>query len=102
MKPITPHEAVVGRKASIPDVVIEAFNECITEKYNSVSKIAYVSVDDVIKAIGEKGIESKTVWDKNYLDVESIFEEAGWFVEYDQPCIGESAFDAYFTFKSKS
>jgi len=37
------------------------------------------------------------IFDKHYLDVESLFEKAGWKVVHERPCAGED-FEIFFKF----
>ncbi len=43
-------------------------------------------------------VTSTTVCDNHWLDVEDVYREAGWVVEYDKPGYCES-YEATFTFK---
>lgn len=101
VKPITPNEVLNVRQESIPDAVIEAFNELITENWSSQFRGAVVLQDDAVKRIVKKlKIKREAVFDNGYLDVEPIFENAGWVVEFDKPGYNES-YEANFTFSRK-
>ena len=39
-------------------------------------------------------------FDYNWLNIEKIYEDAGWAVKYDKPAYNES-YDAYFIFREK-
>ena len=95
-KPITKEEAKAAKILAIPEEVIEAFNELIIEEMNT-SGIAIIKCQQAIDRILQKmPLETDVV--NRWLDVEPIFEEAGWKVEYDQPGYNES-YEAYYTFK---
>lgn len=104
VKPIRPGEVTGLKQQQIPDYVIEAFNECISRAYSG--GIAVVYQDSVIEAILHRarkaGVEllRQELFDRRYLDVESIFEKAGWKVTYDKPGYNES-YKAFFEFKKK-
>ena len=96
MKPITPAEAKKKKHEAIPNEVIEVFNNLIEEKFNG--EDAKVLQDDVILGILEKlNVDREEIFAKHWLDVETIFEEAGWQVKYDGPAFNES-YAAYFVF----
>jgi len=97
-KPITPAEVTSKKLANIPDRVIEAFNTLIAKHYDGRS--ATVKQDEVLAAIVTDEITRSMVFENHWLDVEDIFREAGWDVEYDKPAYNES-YPATFTFKSK-
>ena len=104
MKPITPKEAKSKKNQSIPAFVIECFNEAITEALDLNGR-AVIQQEDILnriirhsempKAIGRQG-----VFDRGWLDVEPIFRQAGWIVEYDKPAYCET-YEPTFTFKDK-
>lgn len=85
MKPITPDEARQQKLTRIPDEVIESVNELIIEKLNS-SNFASFTQDELINRILTKSdLTRDELFKKNYLDVEPIYQNAGWRVEYDKP-----------------
>lgn len=98
MKAITPREAKAKKTEAIPDVVIEAFNELILAYFDGDS--ATIEQDEVVKLIVKKGISKNNIFERHYLDIEPIFEAAGWKVEYDKPGFNET-YEATFTFKKK-
>jgi hypothetical protein len=113
VKPITPAEAAksrvrtrAARRTAIPDEVIEAFNELITEKLSG--STANVLQKDVVarillKSCSGSDLDEKmwrqAIYDNGWLDVEPIFEKAGWTVRYDKPCYGGDNYEPYFEFK---
>ena len=98
MKPITPKEAMTR---SIPDAVIESFNELILENING--NRAEVLQDDVINAIIAKFEEAgvklsrSDIFSRNWLNIESMYREAGWLVIYHKPDYFED-WKAFFEF----
>mgnify|MGYP003512507362 CR=1 FL=1 len=98
-KPITPAEVVDKKKEQLPNEVIDAFNALIAA--NITNGRARIRVEDIITLIKLKlGVTREQVYEKHYLDVEDIYREVGWKVEYDQPGYCES-YDATFTFTAK-
>jgi hypothetical protein len=95
---IRPEDVVSQKRDSIPNEVIECFNELIVENYNG----AYATVyqEDVVKRIVAKGIGREKIFKNSWLDVEEIFEAEGWRVEYDKPGYCES-YEAHFKFEAK-
>ena len=106
MKPITPKEARENRGSSFPDFVMAAFNEVITENLDAKGSAEFIQniVIDRILAKQPQGnmtpLTRKDVFDKNWLDVEIVYEQAGWTVEYDKPGFNES-YLAKFIFRPK-
>lgn len=99
-KPISPDDVVVKKKEILPKEVFEAFNELIIEGWNGYQSI--VKQKEVVILIAQKlDIESTSIiYSNHYLDIEEIYEEAGWNVEYDKPGYCES-YEATFTFTKK-
>lgn len=97
-KPITPKEVVSLKKSLIPDAVIESFNELIAENYSA--EESSFKLKSVVARMVKKGLKLKDIHDNGWLDVEDIYEKAGWKVDYDQPGYNES-YDAYFSFSKK-
>ena len=95
---LSPKEVVNARKASMPDVVIEVFNQLIAEKFNGHN--AVVHQDQVVKELVAKGLDRGDIFQKGWLDVEDIYRKKGWKVEYDKPGYNES-YEAYFDFSVK-
>lgn len=107
IKPITPDEIGSKKKELIPDFVIQAFNTLIAKNWNT--RQAKVKQDGVIEQIifnyGEKFREMpddirQKIFDNKWLDVEEIYRDAGWIVNYYRPAYCET-FQAYYIFKRK-
>ena len=91
VKPITPDEVV----HEIPDVIIETVNQLIKEKWNGYK--AHILQDDILERVN---IPRDEIFEKNWLDFEHIYREAGWSVIYDNPGWDEN-YKAFFEFKRK-
>lgn len=95
VKALKPDEVVIARKVSMPDAVLEVFNELITENFRG--RYAVVYQEEVVKRLIKKGLDRKDIYDKGWLDVEDIYRQEGWTVVYDKPGYNES-YRAYFRF----
>ena len=99
VKALSPKEIVYD----IPDFVIEAVNTLLRKEFRG--KECTIKAKDII-AEGRNSKTGKTHPNKDWykehwMDFENIFREQGWKVEYNQPCYGDSNFDAYYTFTPK-
>lgn len=97
MKPITPAEALNGKH--IPDAVIQAFNVAIQEAFNPNSRAATVYQPDILRRLAANGMTRADVLARGWLNIEGVFQAAGWDVTYDKPGLGES-YDAYWRFQA--
>lgn len=93
VKPIRPEEIV----KSVPDAVIESFNELIAERISG--REARVSQKDVVRRICQKMslASDEIIFRNHWLDVESLYIAAGWDVKYDKPAYNETG-EASFLF----
>lgn len=99
MKPITPDEVVNKKKKLVPDYVIECFNAAIAKNWDGHSSTVFQ--DAIVSAICLAGdINRRVVFDQHYLDIEPIYADAGWKVEYDKPGYCET-YEAKFIFTKK-
>ena len=102
IKAINPIEAYDGIGANMPDFVIAAFNELIQQKYRGKSFI--IKQEEAITKILFKAkaikfeITRNEIFDKHYLDIESIYIKEGWIVKFDKPIYCEN-YEAFYTFK---
>lgn len=96
---ITPQEAQNSVGADIPDFVIECFNKMILQKYRDGKSTVYVK--EVVKKIRElmQG-EAEYRYSSEWLDVEPVFERAGWSVLYSKPAYNETG-ESYFVFTAR-
>lgn len=100
-KPITPDEVTKIKKTIFPDEVFDAFNELIAKNFNGRS--ATVKQKDVVTLIVEKSHDAfsrQQVFDNHWLDVEDVYREFGWKVEFDKPGYNET-YDAFFKFTKR-
>jgi gamma-glutamylcysteine synthetase len=60
------------------------------------------AVKKIIEVFQREGkeISSKEIYDKKYLDIESLYKKHGWVVVYDKPGYSET-YDPYWTFTKK-
>lgn len=98
VKPITPAEIPSFKKGIIPDAVFEVFNELIAKNYSNGS--ARVTQSDVVNKLATRGISGSQIYAEKYLDIEEIYEQNGWDVEYDKPGYNES-YGAFYVFTAK-
>jgi len=100
-RPFTPAEAkTIFENEIIPASVINAVNALLAENYTS-GTIELLKDDIIARIIKlDSKLDRQTILDKNYLDFENIFREAGWTVEFDTPDYTEN-FPQNFKFKQK-
>ncbi len=108
--PITPEEAVASKIESLPDFVIQAFDETIVKNLaGNRSHFKLKEVAERMRELHAKGDYRLLMTDQSFearaqkehwYDVEKIYEDAGWKVVYDGPGFNES-YDATFTFTKK-
>jgi hypothetical protein len=99
-KPVKPNEISKIKASNIPKEVILVFNDLIIKNFNGHS--ARVVQDEAAKLAAELlGISTCQLYENNWMDVESTFEEAGWDVEYDKAHYSDN-YDSYFKFSPKT
>jgi hypothetical protein len=109
VKPISTNDATLAsaKKELLPDFVIEAFNEMIASRYlngsakfkqDEVMEIILQRGNDIKDLQGDPHIKRHNIFDNHWLDVEEVYRQEGWKVEYDKPAYCET-FDAYFVFR---
>jgi lipopolysaccharide biosynthesis protein len=90
---------VAAKQTSLPDVVLEVFNELIAQNFSNGSAI--VKQSDVVELLVKRGLKENEIFEKQWLDVEEIYRSAGWIVKYDKPGWDEN-YGAFFEFRTKS
>lgn len=109
-RPIKPEEVVAEKaRSSIPPEVFDAFNQAITIHWHEGQ--ATFTQREVIDAITLKMRSAQPsiscehpdkivgrIFANHWLNVEDVYREAGWSVEYDKPGYNET-YAATFTFK---
>ena len=97
IRPITPAQVVKEKSECIPPIIIDVFNKLITRKFTNGS--ARVTQDEAIQAITARmDVSRHQLFESGWLNIEEIYREQGWLVQYIRPDYTES-FPAYFTFK---
>lgn len=102
MKVFTPQEAKDTKEKAIPNFVLEAFNQLLSEKYDDYA--ITITQDEAITRIlalsCNENLTRQEIFDRKWLDIEDIYRANGWSVEYDKPGYNES-YTAFFKFKPK-
>jgi hypothetical protein len=97
--PKSPEEIEQLQTSRIPDAVFEVFNELIAEK--GANGHAVVNQREVVAGISKRmGCSVEMIFDKGWLNVESLYQKAGWSVVYDKPAYNET-YEATFTFRAR-
>lgn len=98
--PIRPEDIAARKAVVLPAEVIEVFNDLIALAY--AGRSATVTQEDAVNEIATRLSISRTaVFDRNLLDIELVYQAAGWDVTYDKPGFNES-YPAAFTFARRS
>lgn len=99
IKPVTPDEIAETKRLIFPNGIIEIFNELIAAHYDGLSSI--VLQNEAVCLIEDRfGYSRAEIYNKDYLNIEPLYEAAGWNVEYDKPAYNES-YPAKYIFKKK-
>lgn len=103
VKPISPDEVVGEKRKHIPDFVIQAFNELIAKHFDG--RASTFGIKEVEAAVlrlwnGDNPKIREQMYAEHWLDVEDIFREQGWSVEFDKPGYNESG-ESTFTFRPR-
>jgi hypothetical protein len=98
IKPIKPEDVVGLKQEIVPDEVFEVFNLLIAQNFKGGS--ANVLQKDVVELLLEKGLSRSDIYNKGWLDIEPVYRENGWKVEYDKPGYNES-YEASFNFSAR-
>lgn len=95
VKPIKPSEV----RKNVPDRVVAAFNDLISQHWTGTAAVIYQ--DDIANEIAKRMVVSRAeVFQQGWLNIEPLYEAAGWKVEYDKPGFNES-YRATFTFSKR-
>lgn len=98
-KPIRPDQVSDQKLNDIPPEVINTWNKLIAKNYNNGRSV--ICQEDIITALLSDGMVSRgKVFAAGWLDIEAIYEDAGWDVYY-QGADYDSSGDSIFTFKKK-
>jgi len=95
--PITPDQVPAARQAVLPDRVIVVFNALIVKAWDGQRAMVYQ--EEAVEAILGAGIvrTREEVFEQGLLNVEPVYQAAGWHVAFDKPGWNES-YPAYFVF----
>ena len=97
--PISPNEVQSIKNIQIPNAMIEAANHLIVKNWNG----TYANFktkdlkEEYLSRTEFREIAEKEIYEYNYLDIENLFREVGWKVDFDRPGFNES-YDSNFTF----
>lgn len=98
VQPLRPEEMTSAKAASLPQVVIQAFNESITDAWDGSSATVYK--DNIVEKLMLAGITREEIQSKHMLDVEPIYREQGWKVVFESPDYTEN-FRSHYIFSKK-
>ena len=100
MKVYTPEDVKNKHNEMIPDFVITAFNDLLTENY--ADKGTVIKQDDAISRIlqysKDDELTREIILEKGWLDIEPLYQKNGWEVNYENPAFND-LFEPYFVFK---
>jgi hypothetical protein len=101
VKPITPDEIMGNLENIIPQSIILAVNELLTEKYRGTGEVNIKQRDIIERATSiDETLTSDIIFEKKYMDFEDLYRKSGWSVYYDKPAYDEN-YDAFFSFNKK-
>lgn len=96
--PIKPSDIPASKAAYIPPFVFDCFNECITKHY--VNGRSHFTLQEVQRLVEKACAAAHVAYETHFMDIESVYEQNGWKVEYDCPSYAES-YPSKFTFIEK-
>ena len=82
----------------IPECIIDAVNKLIISHYSPTKKEATIKQDEIRDMVVTEEMSRNKIFKNNWLDIEDIYRNVGWIVEYEKPAYCET-WDAYFVFK---
>jgi hypothetical protein len=95
-KPISLDEISKYKKATLPDAVIECWNNLIAKNWNGSTSIVYQH--QIVHLINEvMNATINEIHDNKWLDIEDIYRNEGWKVTYSKPGYNEN-YNPYFEF----
>ena len=105
--PISPTEAGAVSVTQIPEEIFEAINELLIEGTGPSGKEVTIKQKTILERYrliclrkDKDPVPKDVIFEKKYLDIENLYEKAGWKVEYDKPGWNET-YDPFFKFKPK-
>jgi hypothetical protein len=101
--PIKPSEIEDRKASTIPSEVFDSFNELIAERWDG--RQSKFTQEEVLSLLMSKlqvstynTTSRKDIFTKKWLDVEPLYRQVGWKVDYDKPGYNET-YEATFTFQ---
>ena len=101
IEPINPSEVYKIKFSLYPDYVVEAFNELIVKHWDG--KAARINQSEIITRmiyLSAGNVTKRNIIESKFLDVEELFREYGWNVNYSKPGYNETE-PAYFVFEKR-
>lgn len=99
LSPITPKEAKRRKGVTVPVVVIEIFNEFLAERYSPLITITQNEVvAQIIKRKNMQAQERQSIFERNWLDIEDLYTQHGWEVNFEKQVMADHIQEAYWTF----
>ena len=98
---ISPNEVAAAKAKCLPEYVLRAFNDLIAERFTGGR--AQIKQDEAIARIQFYSgyvLDRQEIFNKGYLNIEEVYREKGWKVDYDKPGYNES-YGAFWVFKVK-
>lgn len=101
MKPIRPEDIGAAKKAILPPEVIAAANEIITQNWNgSSARFTTTELAGRIRKKMDMG-DNEAVAAKGWLDIEDVYRNEGWKVEFYKTGYSDPEDDYYIFTKRK-
>ena len=99
-KPLSPADINNSMETIIPGVIIEAVNNLLKKEFRgrSVCLLQKDILNEILRL--NNTLSKDEIFEKKWMDFESIFEKVGWKVEYDKPGYNES-YESSFKFTPK-
>ncbi len=99
VKALSPDDVAEQKLKDIPPEVMEAWNKVIAKHY--VGRESSFGQEEIISEIMvATQVDRAQVFKRHWLDIEEIYRQAGWHVNYDKPAYCET-YEANFTFTKK-
>lgn len=95
--PISPAEALRSNAGNIPEFVFTVFNQFLVTRLGPDHPSVTITQDEVLKKLEETGRTRAEIIGMGWLDVEPLYEKAGWIVKYDKPGYNET-YEPYWMF----